>query len=207
MSRDRCERCPELRHYAPHQSRRSQRCRPAAGALSRAQTTGLVSGNLEHAAALDVAVAVPQVMVQRLEAGVWSMPSFTAPRSSRPGRSAAAVTAATRSSLSGRVSVAPPANSVAPATTIHTPASSGDGCSPVGPSMPERTHEHVVVLLAAHAGPGHGAVAVANDQLPARGIRARPQDRHRRRGGHRAAGMTGVAVGVLVLRDDGALAA
>ena len=83
----------------------------------------------------------------------------------------------------------------------------GHGCSPVSPPVPERAHGRVVVLLAAHAGPRHGAVAVADDQLPARGIRARTQDRHRRREGHRAASMTGVVVDVLVLGDDGALAA
>jgi hypothetical protein len=89
----------------------------------------------------------------------------------------------------------------------HAMTSGPITCSPVGSSMPKRAHSRAIVLLAAHAEIRDCAVAIADDHLPARGIRARPQDRHRRRGGHRAAGMTGVVVSLLVLGDDGALAA
>src|SRR4051812_48340402 len=43
----------------------------------------------------------------------------------------------------------------------------GPGGSLVGPSVPERAQPSAVILLAAHAGLGRVAIAVADDQPPA----------------------------------------
>ena len=86
--------------------------------------------------------------------------------------------ALSRLSWVGRAASVSSPRSPTPARAVLLPAQGGHGrhpvvveqpgsCSPVGSSMPERAHGRVVVLLAAHAGLGHGAAAVAHDQLPA----------------------------------------